>query len=285
MACLFKFLPFLIGDKIPANNKHWSLYLSLSKIVDIVYTDDITLGNLGELNWLVEEHHFLFKELFSDVNLKKKHHNMVHYANALRELGNMLDYVSLRFESKHTQTKRAAQTIHNTTNLLFSVTKRMQILSFYNLLLNKQLNLKEDILSSKECEYESLDGEIKCLISNNIECLNKNSILNSVSFKFYGQVIKKGMLLTIKNSNKNNEREIKIAEILDVVILNDKVYLYCVLYEISNYDEHLHAHVINKTNSKILLTVDSVYHHHPFNIMQSLDINETKLFIRTNFIF
>ena len=76
---------------------------------------------------------------------------------------------------------------------------------------------------------------MKCLISNNIECLNKNNILNSVSFKFYGQVIKKGMLLTIKTSTKNNERKIKIAEILDVVILNDKVYLYCVWYEISYF--------------------------------------------------
>jgi hypothetical protein len=136
--------------------------------------------------------------------------------------------------------------------------------------MNKQLNLKEDILSSKECEFESLDGEMKCLISNNIDFLNKNNILNSVSFKFYGQVIKKGMLLTTKTSNKNNEREIKIAEILDVVILNDKVYLYCVWYDISNYDEHLHAHVIKNTNIKILLTVDSVHHHHPFNIVQSL---------------
>jgi hypothetical protein len=127
MKCLFKFLPFLIGDKIPKNNQYWKLYLILSNIVNILYSTSITSSMTSQLEWLVEEHNTLHKTLFPDILLKVKHHNLVHYASCIRNLGNLVGYDNLRFEADHVYSKTSAYTIHNNINLLYSVAKKIQI--------------------------------------------------------------------------------------------------------------------------------------------------------------
>ncbi len=99
MACLVRFLPFIIGDKIPKDNLHWKLFTCLSKILDYVNSVNLNLENTQELEKLVHKHHLLFKKNFPEVNLRKKHHNLVHYPSSIRELGNLIDYNGLRFEA------------------------------------------------------------------------------------------------------------------------------------------------------------------------------------------
>lgn len=69
--CLFRYLPFIIGDKIEQENRYWQLYTILSRIVDILYSNNLTLEIIAQLEWLVEDHHHLFKQLFNTVTLKK----------------------------------------------------------------------------------------------------------------------------------------------------------------------------------------------------------------------
>jgi hypothetical protein len=71
MACLFRVLPFVIADKISITDEHWQLYLILSKIIDIVYTREISVGVSHELELLVRKHHENFKSLRPEITLKK----------------------------------------------------------------------------------------------------------------------------------------------------------------------------------------------------------------------
>ena len=128
---LFRFLLFLIGDRIPESNPHWELYLLLSRIVDIVISSKITLPQTVQLKWLVQEHHILYKNLFPDVTLKPKHHNMVHYPEAIRKVGNLIDYSTLRFEANHVSFKTTTRTIHNCNNILLSIVKKNTILNYF----------------------------------------------------------------------------------------------------------------------------------------------------------
>ena len=88
MACLFRVLPFLIGDKIAVGDGSWDLYLSLSKIIDIGYSREVSVGVSHELDVLVREHHENFKILYPDITLKK-------------------NYSTIRFEAKHSYFKTA----------------------------------------------------------------------------------------------------------------------------------------------------------------------------------
>ena len=101
MACLFRILPFIIGEKIDKKDENWELYLMLSRIVDIIYTRHNSIGVTYQLEIMIREHHEKFKLLYPDFTLKPKHHNMIHYGEAIRRLGNLVDYSSIRFEAKH----------------------------------------------------------------------------------------------------------------------------------------------------------------------------------------
>jgi hypothetical protein len=160
MTCLFKMIPFLIGDKIPIENEHYQLYLNLSEIVDIIHSTNISLSDCTRLEWLVSEHHSRFKILFPEQTLRKKHHNMIHYSNSIRYLGNLIDYSSMRFEAKHPFIKTSAHTVHNCINILYSVMKKVQTFNCYNLYFDNYLNYEIEIISYREAHVENLQNHI-----------------------------------------------------------------------------------------------------------------------------
>ncbi len=49
MACLVRFLPFIIGEKIPKENLHQKLFTCLSKILDYVNSVSLNFENTREL--------------------------------------------------------------------------------------------------------------------------------------------------------------------------------------------------------------------------------------------
>ncbi|CAF1049530.1 unnamed protein product [Brachionus calyciflorus] len=84
MECLFRLLPFIIGDKIPIENEFWKLYI-IDQILDFVLSPKLTNNDSIQLKLLIEEHHYLYKDLFPNLSLNKKHHNLVHYPYAILE--------------------------------------------------------------------------------------------------------------------------------------------------------------------------------------------------------
>ena len=64
---------------------------------------------INYIDILVTEHHELYMRLFK-THLKPKHHFLVHYARALRNLGPLCQVWGMRFEGKNLETKFVAQT-------------------------------------------------------------------------------------------------------------------------------------------------------------------------------
>ena len=106
--CLLRVLPLLVASLIPEGNLHWSLILMLRKIVDVAFSDSITEGLILYLKHLIQEHHALFRHLFPHTRLLPKHHFMVHYPMALKNMGPLINLWSMRFEAKHNLSKRLA---------------------------------------------------------------------------------------------------------------------------------------------------------------------------------
>ena len=58
-------MPLLVASDIPESDKPWQCFIKLLKIVDMCVAPLISLDNCGVLKVLIEEHHTMFRYLYS----------------------------------------------------------------------------------------------------------------------------------------------------------------------------------------------------------------------------
>nr|XP_054591281.1 uncharacterized protein LOC129155120 isoform X1 [Nothobranchius furzeri]XP_054591300.1 uncharacterized protein LOC129155133 isoform X1 [Nothobranchius furzeri]XP_054591301.1 uncharacterized protein LOC129155133 isoform X1 [Nothobranchius furzeri]XP_054591321.1 uncharacterized protein LOC129155141 isoform X1 [Nothobranchius furzeri]XP_054591322.1 uncharacterized protein LOC129155141 isoform X1 [Nothobranchius furzeri]XP_054591360.1 uncharacterized protein LOC129155163 isoform X1 [Nothobranch len=132
--CLLRLLPLMIGDLIPEDNKYWELLLLLLSCMEFIFSPSLTEGAVVFLGHIIEKHHCLYLELFPDRHLKPKHHFMLHYPRAIRKLGPVVHFWSMRFEAKHGFFKRVSHVTCNFRNICKTQAYRHQIMMCYTLL-------------------------------------------------------------------------------------------------------------------------------------------------------
>lgn len=106
MACLVRYLGFIIGDKIPENDPVWEVFLLLKQIVSVVTSRTIQESTPKLLKSLIEEHHSLYLKVFNSQTLKPKHHIITHYPEIMTRVGPLNNISSMRFEAKHRNFKK-----------------------------------------------------------------------------------------------------------------------------------------------------------------------------------
>lgn len=92
---------YTFGDLIETDDKHWYLLLLLLHIVNIVFSPVLSEGMTVYLKHLITDHHWLFKQLFPEINLLPKRHFMIHYPCSIRHIGPILHTWCMRYEAKH----------------------------------------------------------------------------------------------------------------------------------------------------------------------------------------
>jgi len=86
--CLLRMLTLLVGDKVnDANEEVWRLYLLLKCIVKLICSKCITESQIAYMHVLVEDHLHLRSIIFPHVNLRPKHHYLLHYASLTAKFG------------------------------------------------------------------------------------------------------------------------------------------------------------------------------------------------------
>jgi hypothetical protein len=78
MLTLIRYLPFLIGALIPQNDDHWTCFLLLRKIVDILMSPVLPESISATLRVLITDHHTMFVALHGKEKYIPKMHFMVH---------------------------------------------------------------------------------------------------------------------------------------------------------------------------------------------------------------
>lgn len=256
MLYFFRILPNLIGKKVPKENKLWEIYLTLSEIIDILYLDRISFSNLNILENLIEKHHLLYKSELK-ANLTKKHHNLTHYPDCIKKIGNLKYFQTIRYESKHKFIKKYAVSTNNCINIPLSVTKKNQIRLAYEiesgLIDEKIILVGNEIELSKVLEEDSIKEYINQLGP-------EKSFYKKV--KFYGQLYSRNYLLAI---NRAENQKIEIVEIILIVKIGNNLRFLCDLYEIKTFNRHNFFYEIIKTNKKIYVDEWEIYHTHPFD--------------------
>lgn len=78
MWCLGRYLPFLIGDKIPDGNPFWANYSNHLQIMDEVFAPVIHKERIDYLRMLIEDFLHEFRVLYPERALTPKMHYLVH---------------------------------------------------------------------------------------------------------------------------------------------------------------------------------------------------------------
>lgn len=73
-----RILPLIIGDFVPEDSEHWSNYLRMMEIVDILFSPDLVQDNAPYLAILISDHHEQFVQLYPHNSVIPKMHFMIH---------------------------------------------------------------------------------------------------------------------------------------------------------------------------------------------------------------
>jgi hypothetical protein len=102
MWTLVRYLPLIVGHKVPHDNKHWMFLLHLLELVDILFAPVFTEAMINYLELLITDHLHTFSESFgASVRLKPKHHLLVHFPSIIRQSGPPIGMSCLRYELKN----------------------------------------------------------------------------------------------------------------------------------------------------------------------------------------
>jgi len=273
MLCFVKNLGLIIGDLVPLNSEIWSIYIILDKILNIILSKWIKVEDSILLENLITEHHNTYLKIFC-VNLKPKHHHMVHYPLIIKKSGPLSLFWAMRFEGKHRELKTTAH----------SITSRKNIQK--TLCLKQQLRLSYRLLSTKIDHY-SIHTEIGPLIklsSMEIELYNRYSgyyDLNNVSFVTWVKI--KGILYNTKNMSviinicDENDMLPLFGLIKCIFIIDNEPFIICNMFKTIHYDEHFGAFNVMLTSELQCIKLNELDNSFP---VHHISISNGTIFIK-----
>ncbi|KAK0144205.1 hypothetical protein N1851_017432 [Merluccius polli] len=103
---LLRYLPLLIGTRVPSNEPAWQVLCELKDIVELVVSPFHTEESISYLDFKISEHRTVFKEVFPHERILPKHHYLEHYPWLIRQFGPLVALWTIRFEAKHSFFKR-----------------------------------------------------------------------------------------------------------------------------------------------------------------------------------
>lgn len=125
MLTLIRNLPFIIGALVTQGDDHWTCFLLLRKIVDILMSTVLPDSTSATLRLLIADHHSMFVALYGKEKYIPKMHFMLHYPHQILNVGPMVRTWTMRHEAKLNFFKKASR-LANFKNVAQSVVSRHQ---------------------------------------------------------------------------------------------------------------------------------------------------------------
>ena len=151
-------LPFILSDKFSELDLQYKNYMHLVAIVVVCCSPYATIDTAGQLQELVEGYLYEFKRIYPDVQLRPKHHFMLHLPMQIIRFGPLRNQWLTRFESKNNSFKNFK--IHNFINLPYSLARWHQFYSCY-----QQMTASEDFADSSESLLVATGSSIRFSVS------------------------------------------------------------------------------------------------------------------------
>ena len=130
---LVRFLPLIIGNRVPEGDQTWEVILELKDLVELLATPFYTLDSLSYLQSKISDHRQLLQTAFPNYKLRPKHHFIEHYPWLIQHFGPLIECWTIRFEAKHSFFKKVVRDVNNFKNILFTLASRHQLMLAYYL--------------------------------------------------------------------------------------------------------------------------------------------------------
>lgn len=253
---LCRLLPLIIGDCVPEEDKHWKCFLLLLKIYDIIFSPVIPKGYCSVLRLLIDEHHSLFSELYSNAAITPKFHFLIHYPDQIAALGPMVRNWTMRYEAKLNLFKRSAR-LGNFKNIALTLAQRHQRWMCYQLSSSELLKSPMEVGPGNQ--HRALSEQPESLA--NLIRQSLPEISSDVTVFSPNWVKKNG----IHYSNNNSYVIIgtdginpSFGRIIDSYLVSGDLLLLH-LYRCQNYfDDHFHSYVVTETANMSMMCIENL---------------------------
>lgn len=250
---LVRFLPLLIGDKVPADEPAWQVLTDLKDIVDLVVAPFHTKESVAYLDSKISEHRLRFQEVFPDQKILPKHHYLEHYSQLIEQYGPLVELWTMRFESKHSFFKRVVRHTNCFKNVLLSLSQRHQFHIAHHLHLSSLPTSTLKVGNVSSIPIDVLCEEISCAVKEKHPNLDVLCMAENVTYEAYNY--RKGMII----SHGELAGLPEFCEIIQMIILQEKP-LFVVRQLDAWYTEHYRAFILTTSARQILLL-----EHHSLN--------------------
>ena len=277
MITLLRFLPLIIGDKIPSDDEYWHNFLLLIKICGLAMSPVFTRDNAAYLSLLIEEKLELFVKLFPTTRLIPKQHYMVHYAQQIVNFGPLVQAWCMRQEAKLSFIKRVSRK-SNFKNICKTAAKKHQFWLCYKLtsesnLLIPQLQYSPKIVTSRLIdEPEYVQDKIPQIIPG----LSMEHILKHPKWvKILSSTFIPGIFVCIEY----DFFEPKFGKVFDIIVFEECVLLCVHEYIGSCFCAHYNGFVIKQTACQLAIDINSLVDHRPLHARHSFDKNDIDYYV------
>ena len=259
--CVFRLLPFVIGDEVSSSNNAWKLYLLLCDIFDIILAPKIDSSDLNYLSVLLSSFLSSFSK-FSPELYKPKFHFLMHYPRMIKMYGPFRNVWCMRFESFHQKIKKIVKNTQNFVNLDLTVASRLQGGKCYEQYKMSCLKDEDEFFGSKSACLSSFSADVSSFLENNFQFADdelftmSGMLVNGVSYKLNFVYV-----LEILN------HDIPVFGLVKQIILcGSTVVIVCAFLETMNFDAHKHAYVVKITDQILFLQPGCELNIHPLNM-------------------
>lgn len=215
-------LPFILADYKEKLKDIWGAAESLLMIMQIVYSYEICDDDIDRLTSYIKTHYQYLINVFQ-VTLLPKHHNVLHYPNAIRKTGPIILSWMMRFEAKHQFFTNAAKKTNCFINIAKTLAKKHQEAMSYNEYQTDTLERSK--INQKFIKY-SRYAEFKDVVSAYVTCDHeKLEVLHFAKFNCFEY--REGLMIMSNH---------KLFEI-EIVLSNDEqIWFLCQPYNVKRFD-------------------------------------------------
>lgn len=255
----------MLSNLIPKDNPYWNLYIYLRRILRIVFLSSVSLKDSDDLKTLIASHHSLYKELFN-LPLKPKHHLLTHYPMIMLKAGPVKYLSTLRFESKHRQSKLNANVVSSRVNVTSTLALKHQLILCQRLISRSGFKKSVSLNDGNLIEKTNCNEELEKILSTPNEY---ESFKHSLSFS----------KLTIHNFDYSlhdiiliERGELPIFGTIKKILVNNKDeigFIYDKIVSVS-FDDHLFAYEVVRTKtSRCILECHIIFCSHLMSTISS----------------
>ena len=279
MQCLAVNFPLLIGDKVPADSQFWELYTLLLEIFRIVSAPSVSIDGTYYLQGKIRDHHLLYLRLFPEHRLIPKHHNLVHYPRAIRRLGPLLQFSSIRHEAKHYPLKQWANVSHNYKNIAKTLAYRHQEKVAYSMLQEKDIDTKSVVIHDQEVvEVSALQNDDD--ICDLLHCSPETEIVVCGNVSIYGYKYRPNTMLLSEWIEQP-----MFVMIKHIILSGSQVRFIVQLWETEDFDDHYQAYKVSTDEAAHLQIKDhkDLCDYRPVHAVENYSLGDNSMYIPTRF--